>query len=254
MTLTLNPRQKLSGLLQLNHNLETSQLPHTLVEELQTALNILGYNVGPVDGIYGPATRRGWVEFKTDEHQGNPNLIGTGSVALLVQRIETIAQGRVHTFSTRQGTIDAILWECDRLGLPLKTQKAYCLATVQWETNDTFQPVREAYWQTETWRKGLWYYPYYGRGYVQLTHAFNYRRYGQILGLDLINKPDQAMNPNVALFILVHGMKTGNFTGRKMEDYINLTLTDFNRARRVVNGNDKAEEIAAIAQDYLAKL
>ena len=44
------------------------------------------------------------------------------------------------------------------------------LATVEWETNKTFQPVREAYWLNEDWRRAhLKYYPYYGRGFVQLT-------------------------------------------------------------------------------------
>ena len=47
---------------------------------------------------------------------------------------------------------------------------AYGLATAWWETNKTMQPVREAYWLSEAWRKpNLRYYPHYGRGYVQLT-------------------------------------------------------------------------------------
>jgi hypothetical protein len=45
----------------------------------------------------------------------------------------------------------------------LLNQVAYQLATVHWETNRTFEPVREAYWLSEEWRKrNLRYYPFYG--------------------------------------------------------------------------------------------
>jgi hypothetical protein len=48
---------------------------------------------------------------------------------------------------------------------------AYVLATTQWETAQTFKPVREAFWKDEEWRRVnlARYYPYYGRGFVQLT-------------------------------------------------------------------------------------
>src|SRR5690606_34382592 len=47
---------------------------------------------------------------------------------------------------------------------------AYILATGWWETGKTMQPVREAYWLDEDWRRrNLRYYPFYGRGDVQLT-------------------------------------------------------------------------------------
>lgn len=37
-------------------------------------------------------------------------------------------------------------------GAPLSHQ-AYMLATAYWETNETMQPVIEAYWLSEAWRK-----------------------------------------------------------------------------------------------------
>ena len=33
---------------------------------------------------------------------------------------------------------------------------------------------------------------YKGRGYIQLTHKYNYKYYGDKLGLDLVNKPELA--------------------------------------------------------------
>lgn len=42
-----------------------------------------------------------------------------------------------------------------------------------------------------------------GRGFVQLTGRYNYGRYGPMVGLDLINNPDQAAVPEVAARIAV---------------------------------------------------
>lgn len=162
---------------------------------------------------------------------------------------------RIHDYSTRQGTIDAIVWECKNQGLKLKTQIAYVLATVEWETAGTFEPVKEAFWLSEKWRKkNLRYYPFYGRGFVQLTWKSNYKKYSKILGVNLVKHPDIALKNDVALFILVHGVKNGTFTGRKLSKYINKDKTDFIGARRCINGNDKAKTIAKIAEWYLELL
>ena len=45
-------------------------------------------------------------------------------------------------------------------------------------------------------------------------------------------------------------MLEGTFTGRKLSDYINSNQRDFVNARRIVNGNDKAQEIAQDAELY----
>lgn len=168
--------------------------------------------------------------------------------------------GLLPTFSggDRQATIDAIIAECRKQGVTIKAQIAYVLATAGHESG--FQPVREAFYlgesngRAERYRRTLRYYPYYGRGYVQLTWDYNYRKYGTMLGLNMVANPDLALQPNVALFVLVHGMKTGNFTGKKLSDYITATNTDFRNARRIINGMDKADKIAGEAQGYLARL
>src|SRR5262245_11530979 len=61
------------------------------------------------------------------------------------------------------------------------------------ETNATMQPVVEAYWLSEEWRaENLDYYPWYGRGFVQLTWEENYQRADDELGMAgaLIADPD----------------------------------------------------------------
>ena len=147
------------------------------------------------------------------------------------------------------GDTRAIVRECARAGLT-RPQAAYVLATAFWETNRTMKPVREAYWLSEEWRRrNLRYWPYYGRGYVQLTWRDNYKRAGAKFGVDLAGNPDKALEPEIAAKTLVVGSKEGWFTGKKLSDYIN-GKTDWIGARRIINGTDKAKEIAAIAADY----
>jgi len=68
------------------------------------------------------------------------------------------------------------------------------------ETASTFKPVREAYWLSEDWRRAnLRYWPWYGRGYIQLTWDYNYAAAEQALGIaGLKTTPDMVMEPTVA--------------------------------------------------------
>src|SRR5262249_35850802 len=161
-------------------------------------------------------------------------------------------------FSTKAATMKTIQGECTRQGVVLLTQIAYVLATADHETNHTFKPVTEAYWlpDPDAYLKKHHkdYYPYYGRGYVQLTWKNNYEKYGQLLEKDLVGHPELALKPEIAVFVLVHGFRTGTFTGRKITAYINAGKTDFRNARRCINGLDKADQIAKLAQTHLAHL
>jgi predicted chitinase len=149
------------------------------------------------------------------------------------------------------GVILAIENECIEQGLDLRAQIAYVLATVEHETGNTFLPVVESYWlkNPDEWCKKHHpeYYPYYGRGYVQLTWPANYVKYGKLLDVGLLNNPDLALEPEIARFILVHGFKHGAFTGKKLEDYVNEHKVQFLAARRCINGSDQAGHIASLA-------
>ncbi len=150
------------------------------------------------------------------------------------------------------GDTRLIIRQCELNGLPLD-QTAYVLATAYWEAARTMKPVEEAYYlgsKAEGYRKKLRYYPWHGRGYVQLTWQANYLKAGQKLGVDLITDPDVAMRPDIAAQVLVRGMIEGWFTGKKLSDYINPGKFDYRNARRIVNGTDKAAEIDAIGMQY----
>lgn len=131
---------------------------------------------------------------------------------------------------------------------------AYGLATAWWETAKTMQPVEEAFWKDDAWRRrNLRYYPWHGRGYVQLTWLRNYERADEECGLGgaLVADLAMAMKPDIAAQILVRGMEGGWFTTKKLADYLPIDgqagHDAFKAARRIINGQDKASEIAKIA-------
>ncbi|PYH40881.1 uncharacterized protein BP01DRAFT_360925 [Aspergillus saccharolyticus JOP 1030-1] len=121
-----------------------------------------------------------------------------------------------------------------------KFQIAYILATAEWESK--FSPIEEIGGKNKP------YAPYYGRGYVQITHKENYDKYSKLLSLDMVTHPEIALRPDVSLVVIVHGMSKGSFTGKKLGDYItDFDHKDYINARRIVNGLDRAAEIAAFA-------
>lgn len=137
---------------------------------------------------------------------------------------------------------------------------AYCLATSDWETNHTHEPVREAYYlgkKAEAYRKKLRYYPWYGRGLVQLTWEENYKKATEALKVDFLTDPDKALLPEHAVPILLIGMEEGWFTGVKLSKYLDgkdetdkEDFLEWYNSRKIVNGMDKANDIAVLAEQY----
>lgn len=123
--------------------------------------------------------------------------------------------------------IIAVAWHESRLR-PIKEIKA-----------EPGNPIWDKY-QHRYWNSG-----YYGRGFVQITWKDNYEKMGKLIGVDLVNNPDKALDPIYAAQIMVVGLMKGVFTGKKLSDYINGNTADFYNARRtvgniMVNGKDTA--------------
>lgn len=138
---------------------------------------------------------------------------------------------------------------------------AYALATSYHETAKKMQPVREGLNASEAWRKrNLRYYPWYGRGDVQLTWEENYVRADKKLGLNgrLVADLDLALDPEISAKIMVQGMQAGWFAGDKSGRHTlqrhlpnNVgTALQFKSARRIINGTDKAQQIAGYALEF----
>ena len=155
--------------------------------------------------------------------------------------------------------VSLIVAACLNSGL-LRNQAAYCLATAHHETGN-FKYLREIWGPTAAQKR----YEgradlgntqkgdgkrFMGRGLVHITGRRNYTDWSKRLGLDLLKNPELAEKPEIAVRILVEGMKLGTFTGKKLSDYITLRKSDFKGARRIVNGTDKADLIAGYAREY----
>ena len=227
----------------------------TLCAEVQWLLQANQY-LKTVDGLYGPKTQAALRKFAL-QHQpeGEDVLLPVTLKALLSSGL---AGGMLPDWAggDKQATVAAIRQEANRQGITHPGQIAYILATVEHETAKKFQPVKECFFlgepAAEAKRKIFKYYPYYGRGYVQLTWDYNYRNYSTLLGLDLVNQPDLVMRPDISLFILIDGMKRGTFTTRSLNDFMQGNRFDAVQARQVINGKDKATEIAKIADSWLS--
>ncbi len=132
--------------------------------------------------------------------------------------------------------------------LDLAGEYAYILATIKHETADTYRPITEM--GSQSYLQGKKYYPYIGRGYVQLTWKWNYEKFGNLLGVDLVNNPDLAKDPETAWRVCELGMVNGLFTNHKLADYIDENGNDFVRARYIINGKDQRDLIAGYAQKF----
>lgn len=161
-------------------------------------------------------------------------------------------------------------------GAPL-SWTAYALATAYHETASTMQPIKE--YGGPTYFTRMYDVTgarsqlaasmgntcagdgpkYCGRGYVQLTWKNNYKRAADECGVDLVAYPDKAMDPAVAAKVLRQGMEHGWFTGKSFKDYLpggnaKGEKGQFVRARWIINGQDKASQIADHALEFQGAL
>lgn len=135
---------------------------------------------------------------------------------------------------------EQILDEAQRRGTPLR-HLAYILATAYHETAHTMQPVREM--GGEKYLRSKRYYPWVGEGLVQVTWEGNHRKFGA-------TAPGQMMTWPIALRAIFDGMTKGMFTGKKLDDYIKGDRCDYVGARRIVNGTDRADDLAEYAKTF----
>lgn len=78
---------------------------------------------------------------------------------------------------------------------------------------------------------------YFGRGYIQITHLYNYTKFGKIFNMDFANNPALVKDPPIAAKIAVVGCRDGLFrAGHTLARYCNNGNNDFYNARRIVNG------------------
>lgn len=152
-------------------------------------------------------------------------------------------------------TIRLLIQEAEIEGIKDRNKIAYILGTCWREC--LFKPIEEirAKPGTQVWRWQNRYWPsgYYGRGYIQLTLYSNYKKFGKLLGIDLVGKPELALVPEIGAKILILGMNRGLFTGVGLSKYfVPCQPPDWINARKIVNGTYHADKVAAASIKFLS--
>ena len=228
-----------------------------------------------VDGAIGPRTRDAWKFFQEATGQVVSDTIDKTSAGVLLDTLDNSVgligrlkvalqpdfEFRRKQSAANQATSARAIIQAAQDRQLTKAQIAYILATAEHES-DSFNTLEE-------YSDGNQYdgraslgntHPgdgvrFKGRGYVQLTGRLNYTRYSQITGLDLIKLPIILMNrAALSVFVIVDGMMLGVYTRRRLDEFVNNQKQDFFNARQVVNGHDRADKIAAQADDWLKNL
>ena len=140
-----------------------------------------------------------------------------------------------------------------------KKEVAYFLATAKSESDYSLQRWEADYlcgekgvpYHTQPCQKALNYYrsttggksnyykkgvdslgvPYFGRGLIQITNDYNYKKYGDIIGVNLVDDGDKALIPQNSYKV------ASEYLNRKTYKYVNRG--DLTKARKSVNGGTK---------------
>lgn len=180
----------------------------------------------------------------------------------MIDRIFFFAQVRKLFGKLSQSQVDGLnfLIDCFEASKVLTrlSEFAYILATIFHETAYTMRPIEERgsynYFKYLIGKLGIKTLAmanmFKGRGYVMITGWVNYFLFEGILNIPLTKKPELACVPATAWEIIETGMYEGKFTGVDLDDYINSKRIDFVNARRIVNGKDKAYQIAGYANIF----
>lgn len=138
-----------------------------------------------------------------------------------------------------------IVAQLELCGINTENVQAGILGTIPIETASTFQPIHE-FGTEANWAGYHGGAAYAGRGFVQLTHDYNYRTYGQKVRelwgagaddptFDLVAHPDNAMDPDVAAAVIaLYFRDTATLQGYTLIQA--CTTQDWTWVRRLVQG------------------
>lgn len=197
----------------IDRAMQLQELNSQQVRELQQELGLV------VDGVMGPRTRARWKEWKKANNQAEPNLIGPGSVRLL------LAGGVMPREEYDLALAPASKRDRDRYYRPLMAAMEECnikgpariamfLAQLMHESGNL--RYDEEIWGPTPIQRG---YEgrrdlgntnvgdgrrFRGRGLFQLTGRANYQNMGNMLGLPLVDNPKLAKEPVNSARIAAH--------------------------------------------------
>lgn len=230
---------------------------------LQRKLTNLGFSPGLADGFFGPATEAAVLGFQRSWGLLADGIVGPLTAATLAGRepgpeefppIRGISVSLVSAMmpyasvANIQAHLPLVLAALAERGLSSKPVVLAALATIRAETAG-FVPISEGVSRFNTAPGGPAFGLYdfrrdlgngaigdgkrfCGRGFVQLTGAANYRKFGPRVGVpDLLKNPDRANLPDVAAKILAAFIDVVEIPFKEA-----LLRDDLAAARRLVNG------------------
>lgn len=173
--------------------------------------------------------------------------------------------------------INGLLEAFEQVGDGRDDTLAYGLATAYHETGRRMVPVREGFASTDEGAiravanlaqkrgpgsapnrygkpAGPYGHVYYGRGHIQLTWLDNYERSSADAGVDLVKDPDAMLDPVISARVLWLGLLDGRWNGQGHGLRHYLDRGDVTGARRTVNVQDKAAEIAGYHARFLTAI
>lgn len=152
--------------------------------------------------------------------------------------------------------------------------EAYMLATAWHETGKTMQPIRETFAESDDqaiarldkafakgqltwvsrpyWRKDRRGLSWFGRGLVQITHEDNYAKADNLIGsVGLKDNPSLALVMDYAIKIMIKGMQTGMFRGRKLSDYTARQYVDM---RDIINADKTKKVLVGVRRTTMGQM
>jgi len=138
----------------------------------------------------------------------------------------------------------------DEQGLGDRATTIAALATVKVEVG-SFEPIEE-YRNADGSIPNGWYgydggAGWHGRGFIQLTHRYNYVHFGAALGVDLANNPNLALDPTIAARVLALYFKEHDIQAL-------AAIPNWIGIRRAINGGTNGWQTFADAVDALVAL
>lgn len=239
------------------------------VRELQNDLRELGYMEEAATGYFGTKTQEALKRFQKDYGLLTDGIFGEKSKNAIKKAIslrgeesdeippsvdlikKLVPQANKENID-RYGPM--ILEALKRHGLDYIEMFLMVIGTIYAEVGNRFEPISEYISKYNTkpggrpfalydFRTELGNYSvgdgerFKGRGFVQLTGKFNYKKYGEIVSnnlgkkINLIEEPELANNPEIASEILVCFLKD-----READIVSAIQDKNLNKARKLVNG------------------
>ncbi len=234
-----------------------------LVRRLQRALRGAHFSPGAIDGDFGPATLAALLGFQTSEGLVADGVVGPRTAFALGLSDDVVINSAIpsvtttavsHMFPNTQvdnikNNLPFVLDGLVKFELTEKPMVLMALSSIRAET-EAFLPISEFQSKFNTSpgghpfdlydrrkdlgnsRKGHGE-KYKGRGFIQLTGRFNYKKFGKEIGLGerLLRQPELANDPSHASNLLAVFLKS-------KEPAIKQAIIDDNLAlaRKLVNG------------------